>query len=72
MSECNHVTCEEEAAAAYNLDYCSSTCEILSLRKQLRSKDKALEDICALITGHKKTSYYILNECRDLARAAKT
>ena len=48
-------------------------CEVLNAFEQRNAKlQTALEGICKLITGHDKTSYYILNECRDLAKAATT
>ena len=40
MSECKRENCEEEAACSYNNDYCSSTCEIMHLRSQLKHRYK--------------------------------
>ena len=33
MSECRNIKCDEEACAGYNDNYCSSTCQIMSLMR---------------------------------------
>lgn len=43
MSECKRERCEEEAACSYNNDYCSSTCEIMQLRRELKAKEEECE-----------------------------
>lgn len=45
MSECKRDRCEEEAACSYNNDYCSSTCEIMQLSRELKAKEEEYKNL---------------------------
>lgn len=52
MSECKRTRCEEEAACSYNNDYCSSTCEIMQLRKENAELREAARDMLQLLINN--------------------
>ena len=43
MSECKNKTCDNETAECYQWDYCSSSCEIMTLRKENNELTKKVE-----------------------------
>ena len=49
MSECKNVACTEQTAEAYNWNYCSSTCEIMTLRYENKDMLKNLKELEGII-----------------------
>ena len=72
MSECINPICDEEASSAYNNDYCSSTCEIMTLRKERDKYRKALEEIAPMCGNPNAVDdcRLILNKCQEVLESA--